>query len=55
MRRPGKQPAVSARSCPTICYGDNCSAKAIERDAGIIADLSGPHANRPFQVIDDGW
>ncbi len=36
-------------------YGDNCSAKAIERDAGIIADLSGPHANRPFQVIDDGW
>ena len=36
-------------------YGDNCSAKAIERDGGIIADLSGPHANRPFQVIDDGW
>jgi len=36
-------------------YGENCSAKAIERDAGVLADLAGGHANRPFQVIDDGW
>ncbi len=36
-------------------YGKDCSAKAIERDAGVLADLSGGHVNRPFQVIDDGW
>src|SRR5260370_1118453 len=36
-------------------YGENCSAKAIERDAGVLADLSSGNTNRPFQVIDDGW
>jgi alpha-galactosidase len=36
-------------------YGENCSAKAIERDAGLLSDLVGSALNRPFQVIDDGW
>ncbi|HEY6248227.1 MAG TPA: hypothetical protein VIX17_30135 [Pyrinomonadaceae bacterium] len=36
-------------------YGENCSAKAIERDASLLADLTGAVANRPFEVIDDGW
>jgi alpha-galactosidase len=36
-------------------YGENCSAKAIERDASLLADLADSAANRPFQVIDDGW
>ncbi len=36
-------------------YGENCSAKAIERDAGLLTELAGSAANRPFQVIDDGW
>jgi alpha-galactosidase len=36
-------------------YGENCSAKAIERDAGLLADVAGSAVNRPFEVIDDGW
>ena len=36
-------------------YGENCSAKAIERDAGLLSDIVGSVSNRPFQVIDDGW
>lgn len=36
-------------------YGKNCSAIAIERDAGLLADLTGGIENRPFQVVDDGW
>lgn len=36
-------------------YGKNCSASTIERDAGLLADLTGGIENRPFQIIDDGW
>jgi alpha-galactosidase len=36
-------------------YGKDCSAKTIERDAGLLAELTGENKNRPFQVIDDGW
>ena len=36
-------------------YGRNCSAAAIERDAGLMAELAPPASNRPFMVIDDGW
>jgi len=36
-------------------YGENCSAETIERDAGLLADLTGNNRNQPFQVIDDGW
>ena len=36
-------------------YGRNCSAAAIERDAGLMAELAPSGSNRPFMVIDDGW
>ena len=36
-------------------YGRDCSAEAITRDAGLMADLAGAASNRPFMVIDDGW
>ena len=36
-------------------YGRDCSAAAIERDAGLMADLAPSGPNRPFMVIDDGW
>lgn len=36
-------------------YGRNCSAAAIERDAGLMAELAPSGRNRPFMVIDDGW
>jgi len=36
-------------------YGRNCSAAAIERDAGLMAELAPNGPNRPFMVIDDGW
>jgi len=36
-------------------YGRNSSAAAIERDAGLMAELSPSGPNRPFMVIDDGW
>jgi alpha-galactosidase len=36
-------------------YGENCSAKEIERDAALLAELCERNAKRPFQVIDDGW
>ena len=36
-------------------YGRNCSAAAIERDAGLMAELAPSGPNRPFMVIDDGW
>ena len=36
-------------------YGLNCSAAAIERDAGLMAELAPSGPNRPFMVIDDGW
>jgi alpha-galactosidase len=36
-------------------YGENCTAKAIERDAELLVELTGSLSNRPFQVIDDGW
>ncbi len=36
-------------------YGENCSARSVERDADLLADLAGSTVNRPFQVIDDGW
>jgi alpha-galactosidase len=36
-------------------YGHDCSAAAIERDAGLMAELAPSGPNRPFMVIDDGW
>lgn len=36
-------------------YGRNCSAAAIERDAGLMGELAPSGPNRPFMVIDDGW
>ena len=36
-------------------YGRNCSAAAIERDAGLMGELAPSGQNRPFMVIDDGW
>lgn len=36
-------------------YGRNCSAADIVRDAALMAELAPSGANRPFQVIDDGW
>ena len=36
-------------------YGRDCSAEAIQRDAGLVAELSPSGGNRPFMVIDDGW
>ena len=36
-------------------YGQNCSAAAIERDTGLVAELAPSGQNRPFMVIDDGW
>jgi alpha-galactosidase len=36
-------------------YGRNCTAAAIERDAGLMAALAPAGPNRPFMVIDDGW
>ena len=36
-------------------YGRNCTAGAIERDAGLMAELAPAGPNRPFMVIDDGW
>jgi alpha-galactosidase len=36
-------------------YGQSCSAGAIERDAGLMAELAPSGPNRPFMVIDDSW
>ena len=36
-------------------YGQNCSAGAIERDAGLMAELAPSGPARPWMVIDDGW
>jgi alpha-galactosidase len=36
-------------------YGRDCSAAAIERDAGLMDELAPSGPNRPFMVIDDGW
>ena len=58
MNPPGKPLATDRclwRQQLVLAYGENCSASAIERDAGVLADLTGGLANRPFQLIDDGW
>jgi alpha-galactosidase len=36
-------------------YGENMSAENVLRDVSQLAELSPPHANRPFMVIDMGW
>jgi alpha-galactosidase len=36
-------------------YGENFDADQVRRDAALLAELAGDHANRPYCVIDAGW